>query len=196
MTDAVDALSASLHGLDVAPDSLPVRGFRPPEGAWHPRPAAVLVAIVMEPRPSLVLTVRSKAMVKHAGQVALPGGGKSGSESFPVQTALREASEEVGIIPDGVKLLGFLDRFDTITAYRITPVVGRIDQPVLLNACPSEVREVFLLPLERALDLSSYRRHEITRNGFTFEVWSMRYGTRPIWGATAAILHQLAQFNA
>ncbi len=195
MTDAVDALSVSLHGLDVSPDTLPVRGFRPQEGAWHPRPAAVLVAIVMKPEPSLILTVRSKAMIKHAGQVALPGGGKSGSEGFPVQTALREASEEVGINPDGVELLGFLDRFDTITAYRITPVVGRIAQPVTLSACPSEVSEVFLLPLDQALDPSSYRRHEITRNGFTFEVWSMKYGTRPIWGATAAILHQLAQIN-
>jgi 8-oxo-dGTP pyrophosphatase MutT (NUDIX family) len=196
MTDAVDALSASLHDLSVSPDTLPVKGFRPPEGQWQPRPAAVLIAILMQPEPSLVLTVRSQAMIKHAGQVALPGGGRSGFEAFPVQTALREAHEEVGIDPGGVRLLGFLDRFDTITAYRITPVVGRIDQPVTLKACPSEVREVFLLPLDHALDPSSYRRHEITRNGFTFEVWSMKFGTRPIWGATAAILHQLAQTNA
>jgi 8-oxo-dGTP pyrophosphatase MutT (NUDIX family) len=192
LSDRLSGLSRVLHPLDQYPDSLPVRGFRPPAGPWQPQPAAVLIPIVLKPDPCIVLTVRSESLVKHAGQVALPGGGQDGNEPFPVGTALREAHEEVGLAPDAVRLLGLLDCFDTITAFRILPVVGLIEGPVSLSACPGEVREVFRVPLEDALDLSSYRCHDIIRDGFSFEVWSMRSGHRPIWGATAAILRQLA----
>jgi 8-oxo-dGTP pyrophosphatase MutT (NUDIX family) len=186
-------LAAALHPLDSAPESLPVRGFKPPGGRWQPRPAAVLIAIVLEPSPRVVLTVRSQAMAAHAGQVALPGGGRTGQEDFPVGTALREAAEEVGIDCTSVEPLGLLDNFDTISSFRISPVVGIVRGPVRLRPCPDEVLEIFCMPLAHVMNCDSYRRHAITRDGFTFEAWSMKSGCRPVWGATAAILQELAE---
>jgi 8-oxo-dGTP pyrophosphatase MutT (NUDIX family) len=192
-TGLLTELAAALHPLHSAPENLPVRGFKPPDGRWRPRPAAVLIAILLEPRPQVVLTVRSQAMAAHAGQVALPGGQRDGSEAFPLTTALREAAEEVGINSANVEPLGLLDNFDTISSFRITPVVAIVRGPVLLRPCPDEVLEIFCMPLSRVMDCDSYRRHAITRDGFTFEAWSMKSGCRPVWGATAAILQELAE---
>lgn len=132
-------------------------------------------------------------MAKHAGQVSLPGGGRDGDEQFPSTTALRETAEEVGLAADRVRLIGLLDHFDTISAYRVTPVVGWVDAPVCLQACPREVHEVFTVPLSQVLALDSYRQHQIKRNGLNYEFWSMKAAAHwPVWGATAAILRELA----
>jgi 8-oxo-dGTP pyrophosphatase MutT (NUDIX family) len=196
MTDPADwlvSLSSSLHPLDTDLADLSVGGFRPPQGGWRPRLAAVLIAVVPDPEPAIVLTVRGRGMAKHAGQVALPGGGRFEDEAFPIDTALRETAEEVGLGGDCVRLLGLLDHFDTISAYRITPVVGWVDQPIRLIPRPGEVREVFTVPLGRVLDPDSYRRHDIYRGAYRYEFWSMKADCPwPIWGATAAILRELA----
>lgn len=196
MTEPVDwpaRLTSSLHPLDAPLADLTVGGFRPPGGPWQPRPAAVLIAIVPDPTPAVVLTVRGPDMAMHAGQVSLPGGGRCGDERFPVVTALRECAEEVGLAAERVRLLGLLDHFDTISAYRVTPVVGWVDTTVCLQACPREVREVFTVPLSQVLALDSYRRHFIQRDGHHYEFWSMKLAAPwPVWGATAAILRELA----
>jgi 8-oxo-dGTP pyrophosphatase MutT (NUDIX family) len=196
MTEPVDwlaRLTTSLHPLDTTLDELPVSGFRPAKGRWQPQLAAVLVAVVQDPEPSVVLTVRSRDMAKHAGQVALPGGGRCGDEHFPVGTALRETAEEIGLEPDQVQLLGLLDHFDTISAYRVTPVVGWVDMPLAFSPCPREVCEIFTVPLSQVMDLDSYRRHIIDRDGHRYDFWSMKTAARwPVWGATAAILRELA----
>ena len=196
MTDAarlVAILSQKLNPPDAHPASLPISGYRPPDGVWRPRPAAVLIPILLEPEPRVILTVRSREMISHAGQVALPGGGRSGDEGFPLETALREASEEIGIEPEKVMVLGLLNGFDTISAWRIIPVVGVISARVRLKPCSREVCEIFSLPLNQVLDSSSYRRHVVTRQGHDYDMFSMNSGIRTVWGATAAILHDLAR---
>ncbi|MEE4329819.1 MAG: CoA pyrophosphatase [Wenzhouxiangella sp.] len=182
-----------LHPLDAAPDSLPIQGYRERSDRRRPIPAAVLVTLVLDDQPHVLLTVRNRRMARHGGQVALPGGRAEPGERFPVATALREAREEVGLEPGSVELLGLLDRFDTITGYRISPVVGVVHAPVEWRACPREVAQIFGLPLSCVLDPSSFRRHEIRRGGSTHEAWTMKAGCRPIWGATAAILRCLAE---
>lgn len=186
-------LASYLHPLDSRTDSLPVQGYRPPGDRWRPVPAAVLVALVLDPEPHVLLTVRNRRLSRHAGQVALPGGRAEPDEPFPVATALREAREEVGLKPEQVELLGLLDRFDTITGFRISPVVAAVHGPAEWQACPLEVAQIFTLPLVRVLDPESYRRHEIRRGGFSHEAWTMKSGCRPIWGATAAILRALRE---
>lgn len=185
-------LSQNLHPIDSHPASLPVGGYRPPQGAWKPRPAAVLIPILLQPEPRVILTVRNPGMASHAGQVALPGGGRFADEGYPLETALREASEEVGMATDRVELLGLLDSFDTISAWRIIPVVGVISARVRLKPCSREVCEIFSLPLNQVLDSASYRRHVVTRQGHDYDMFSMNSGIRTVWGATAAILHDLA----
>lgn len=191
--DWLARLSASLYPLDTPLASLTVGGFQPGDAVWRPRPAAVLIAVISDPQPSIVLTVRGPDMAKHAGQVSLPGGGRAGEERFPVVTALRETAEEVGIAAERVQLIGLLDHFDTISAYRVTPVVGWVDRPVCLQPCPREVREIFTVPLSQVLELDNYRRHIIRRNEHHYDFWSMKVAAHwPVWGATAAILRELA----
>lgn len=196
MTEADDRLkrlSSVLFPLGTALADLPVDGYKPHSVNWRPRSAAVLLPIITEPEPALILTVRSDELKSHAGQVAFPGGGREANEAFPLNTALREAHEEVGINPGQVKALGLMRCFDTITAYRIVPVVGLIRGPWQANACPREVRQVFRLPLAEALQPTAYRRHLVRRQQREYPVWSMRSACWPIWGATAAILSHLAE---
>lgn len=193
LDDRLQRLSSSLFPPDTNIEDLAVDGYRPAQGPWRPRPAAVLVPIVLGPRPSLILTVRSGAMNRHAGQVALPGGGRNEEERFPVATALRETEEETGIPAAAVRVRGILRRFDTISAYRVIPVVGTLDMVPEIRLCPEEVRAVFQVPLERVLDPASYRRHRVRHRHREYEVWSMLSEHWPIWGATAAILAHLAE---
>jgi 8-oxo-dGTP pyrophosphatase MutT (NUDIX family) len=187
-------LAADLHSLDRPLDELPVRGYRPPDGAWHPRPAAVLVAIWTHPEPAVLLTVRSRDLPHHAGQVSLPGGGRQHDEPFPLGTALRETAEEVGIDDRLIEPIGLLDRFDTITGYRVVPVVGLVHgdpQPV---PCPNEVESVFMLPWHVVSRPQTYRRHQVLRGKHRYELVSMATAPRLVWGATAAILRQFTEF--
>ncbi len=189
----LERLIQSLHPLDRPDRDLPIGGYpdsRMPEDADR---AAVLVPILQGSQPTILLTVRNRSLTKHAGQVALPGGRRDSGEGFPQATALREASEEVGIPIERVRTLGLLDRINTISGFRITPVVALVDDDVEPVACPDEVSHLFHLPLDWALDLDRYREHEVLRAGRRFSVMSVAAGHWPIWGATATILYQLAR---
>ena len=95
----------------------------------------------------LVLTVRTAHLQSHAGQVAFPGGGSEPADGDAVATALRESEEEIGLDPALVTPLGFLDRFETISGFCVTPVVARIAAHAQLYPSPDEVAEVFEVPL-------------------------------------------------
>lgn len=193
LTARLERLASGLFDPAQPWSDLPIDGYKPPSASWQPRQAAVLIPIVLEPEPALLLTVRSHALKSHAGQVAFPGGGRDGQEDFPLQTALREAHEEIGIEPEQVRILGMLRCFDTISIYRIVPVVGLVQGALNFVPCPREVRSVFRLPLDLALDLSAYRQHAIRHRQRSYEAWSMRSARWPVWGATAAMLQHLAQ---
>lgn len=185
-------MAARLHSPDTPLSDLRIRGFQPPaDRPWRPRPAAVLIGIMNAPDPAVVLTVRSRRMTLHAGQVAFPGGGREGSEPFPLVTALRETSEEIGVERERLSVHGLLDRFDTITGYRIVPVVATIEGQPVLRPCPGEVEEIFTLPLARVLDPESYRQHTVTRGSHSHDLTTLPHSRWMVWGATAAILHQL-----
>jgi 8-oxo-dGTP pyrophosphatase MutT (NUDIX family) len=186
-------LVSSLHPLDRADDDLPVGGYPEYRMGDTANRAAVLVPILQGENPAILLTVRNRRLTKHAGQVALPGGRRDRGESFPLGTALREAAEEVGIPAESVQTLGLLGRINTISQFRITPVVGLVAEHVEPVACPNEVSHLYRLPLEWALDPARYRRHEVIRAGQRFEVMSIAAQQWPIWGATASILYQLAR---
>ncbi len=154
--------------------------------------AAVLVPIILHPEPSVLLTLRSAKLTAHAGQVAFPGGRMEAGET-PEQAALREAEEEVGLAIALPRLLGRLPNHLTGTGYRITPVVALVDPPLALVTDPGEVAECFELPLHVVLDPKAPQRRRTEFKGRMREFWVWPHEKHYIWGATAAILVNLAR---
>ncbi len=187
-------LLASLRGLD-DPPSLP--GWNHAEladllGASERTPAAVLVPLVQRgARRSLLFTRRNDGLRTHAGQVAFPGGRIESDDADAVAAALRETEEETGIARGLVRPLGFLDCFETISGFGVTPVVAEISADYVLAPDPREVAEVFEVPLPFLLDTANLRRSEIDWRGRRREIYEYDYEGRRIWGATAAMLVNL-----
>lgn len=190
LLQAVSPLESGVNGLQV-------NGYRPPdyspeEGPFRPKKtAAVLVALLDLPEPELVLTRRAEHLPQHPGQVSFPGGAAEESDSSAVHTALREAYEEIGLPAEVTTPIGFLDRMDTISDYRVLPVVAMVKPPVRWIPDEREVAEVFTVPLSIALDDSLYETRYFERDGNQYTLWSLKYKRFNIWGATAAIIMNL-----
>lgn len=166
----------------------------PSSDAGRPsRTAAVLVGVLDIESPEILLTRRAQHLVHHAGQVSFPGGAAEAGGETGVLTALREAHEEIGLRPEAVEPIGFLDRVDTISDFRVLPVVGLVSQAGPWMPDGREVDEVFTLPLEVALDLAAYQRMAIEREGRRFLLYSLEWQGHVIWGVTASILRNLAK---
>lgn len=157
------------------------------------RHAAVLVPIIARKQPGLLLTQRSHALRKHAGQVAFPGGMQDASDESLIVTALREAYEEVGIDPSQVEILGSLPAVTSSTGFQVTPVVGIIPATISLRINPDEVQSAFEMPLAEALQLSRYSSLTIHRAGIRHPVWLSIYEDYLVWGMTAGIIRALSQ---
>ena len=160
--------------------------------------AAVLVPLIeTESGWNILFTRRSDQLSKHAGQISFPGGRMDTTDPDVVFTALREAQEEIGLQGENVDVLGYLDVIDSITGYRVYPVVGRIRQSFkpLLNI--EEVSDVFELPLQwlmNPLHLHQTQMQYKSRTRTIFEYTaSPHYPQHRIWGLTAAILWNLRQ---
>ena len=158
------------------------------------RPAAVLLALQQSgDTVSLILTRRSAALNHHPGQIAFPGGKVETSDNGPVQAALREAGEEIGLRPDNVEVLGTLASHETITRFDVTPVLGLVRQPFAIVPDPGEVAEVFAVPLAYVTDLAHFKIQSRLWQGVERYYYTVPYGPYYIWGATARILHGLAE---
>jgi 8-oxo-dGTP pyrophosphatase MutT (NUDIX family) len=157
------------------------------------RPAAVLVGVREGVQPRLVLTVRTDHLQDHAGQVAFPGGRTDPEDADAIATALRESEEEIGLARNLVTPLGFLDRFETVSGYCITPVVARIDPDARLYPAPDEVAEVFEVPLSFFLEPVNMRRYTMEFRGHRRDMVEFVHGGHRIWGATAAMVFNLLQ---
>lgn len=155
------------------------------------RPAAVLLALREGAQPGMVFTVRTHHLQAHAGQVAFPGGGCEAQDADAVATALRESEEEIGLDRALVTPLGYLDNFETISGYRVTPVVARIAAHARFRPSPAEVAEVFEVPLAFFLEPGNLRRYTMEFRGQHREMVEFLHGGHRIWGATAAILTNL-----
>lgn len=157
-------------------------------------PAAVLLGLVDRPDGAhVILTQRTRHLKDHAGQISLPGGRLEAEDAGPAAAAVREAFEEIGLDPAKVEILGGLRHYDTITGFRIHPVVGWIEPPASWLLDPFEVEEVFEVPLRFALDPANHRRDSYLRNGERRHFYVLPYQDRYIWGATAGILVNFAR---
>lgn len=155
-------------------------------------PAAVLVPLVVRAdAPSLLLTKRTDHLHHHPGQISFPGGRVEAQDSTPVDTALRETEEEIGLDRRHVELLGALPDYYTGTGFRVTPVVGLVHPPFELQLDAFEVAEAFEVPLGHFLDPANHQRHSLVHEGRERQFHAMPYKDYFIWGATAGILMSL-----
>jgi 8-oxo-dGTP pyrophosphatase MutT (NUDIX family) len=154
-------------------------------------PASVLVPIVDRSEPTVLLTMRTSALAKHAGQVAFPGGKIEPNDRSPVAAALREAKEEVGLSPMLAEPIGYLDLYLTFSGFRILPTVARVKPEFTLTLNPSEVTDAFEVPLEFLMNPQNHQRKTRDWNGIAREYYAMPFGDRYIWGITAGILRNL-----
>jgi 8-oxo-dGTP pyrophosphatase MutT (NUDIX family) len=152
------------------------------------RTAAVLVPVLDKPEPEILLTVRSELLLQHPGQVSFPGGSVDQTDRSAVSTALREAEEEIGLDFSQVSPLGFLDRVDTISDYRVLPVVGLVRSSFVWKPDLREVSEVFTIPLKLAIDHRQYSHQTVNHEGKNVVISSLHWQGHKIWGITAAIL--------
>lgn len=157
--------------------------------------AAVLIGLVERPHGTcLLLTRRTDTLRSHAGQIAFPGGRRDRGDRDLVAAALRETEEEVGIGPDRVQTLGFIDPYATITGYRVTPLVASIDPDYSLRLQTDEVAEAFEVPLDHLLDPANSERVGAVFRGRMRHYWQIPFGRHRIWGATAAMILNLRQY--
>ncbi len=190
----IDRVRAALHDLaqppagpgwnraqlaDVLPDSARLA------------PAAVLVGIVEREQPSILLTRRTETLATHAGQVSFPGGRIDPDDADAIAAALREADEEIGLAARFVAPLGYLDPFETISAYRVLPVVAMVRPGFVLTPNPDEVAEAFEAPLSLFLDHAAHRVQQVEYRGLRREIHEFEFAGHRIWGATAAMLINL-----
>ncbi len=193
--DALAPLLAALHPLSLPPTA---PGWNHDDmtallGTTIRQSAAVLVGFREGVQPRLVLTVRTDHLQSHAGQVAFPGGRSDPEDGSAIITALRESEEEIGLARALVTPLGYLDCFETISGYVITPVVARIAADAQLHPAPDEVAEVFEVPLAFLLEPSNLRRYTMEFRGHRRPMVEFVHGGHRIWGATASMLLNLLQ---
>lgn len=155
------------------------------------KPAAVLVAVVDHPEPTVLLTQRAQHLPAHPGQISFPGGKIDASDESPLHSALREAEEEIGLDRSYVEPLGYLDLYMTTLGYRIVPLIGRVKPGFTLTLNQSEVDEVFEVPLAFLMNLSNHARHSRDWKGMTRHFYAITFQERYIWGVTAGILRNL-----
>jgi len=153
--------------------------------------AAVLVPLIARREPSLLFTRRTDTLSRHSGQVSFPGGRRDPGDLSPVETALRETMEEIGVDPAFVGIAGFLPRYRIGSGFDILPVVGVVAEGFALAPDPREVAEIFEVPLAFFLDPANRSEEVRELGGRVRNIHVFRPGPHPIWGATAAIVHQL-----
>lgn len=161
-----------------------------PEGS---RAAAVLILICRDAgEPCCILTKRSEGLPNHAGQVSFPGGTRETGDLSLLHTALRETEEEIGLKADALEVLGQLPALILPSGFHVTPFVALSDPLPPLYPAPAEVAEVFTLPLSLLHD-KAFQQGTRYINNIKREFYYLDYKDYYIWGATAAMLRELAR---
>lgn len=160
-------------------------------------PASVLIPLVRRASGlTMLLTQRTAHLTDHPGQISFPGGRAEDYDGSPVDTALREAAEEIGLDRRHVEVIGCMPDYLTGTGYRVTPVVALLTPPFELQADPNEVAEIFEVPLAFLMDGMNHKRlsFDLPEGKGRRTFYAMPYERFFIWGATAGMLRNLFHF--
>ena len=169
------------HSLDDVPLVYPLT----------PKPAAVLVPVIMRDEPMLLLTERAAHLRQHSGQIAFPGGRVDPTDASVLEAACREAMEEIGLDSRFISPLGYLDAYLSTTNYLVMPVVARVSPSYTLAVNHEEVADAFEVPLGFLMDPARHELHSREFKGRLRRYYAMPYQGRYIWGVTAGIIRNL-----
>jgi 8-oxo-dGTP pyrophosphatase MutT (NUDIX family) len=174
-----------------APDSV-LRKMAPDAGVTPREAAALALFYPQDDDLRLLLTVRSKTLARHSGEVSLPGGAVDPDDGNLVATALRETREELGISPAAVEVWGQLSTvYIAASNFLLTPMVGFLPTSPRLSPCSLEIEEVFSVPLGQLLDPATVVEEEWTIDGTPMIVPYFALHGHKVWGATALVLSEL-----
>jgi 8-oxo-dGTP pyrophosphatase MutT (NUDIX family) len=158
------------------------------------RDAAVLILLIPRGEGFAVLfTERTATLHAHAGQISFPGGGVEKGDADNRFTALREAAEEIGLVPENARVLGELEDYVTRTGFRVKPVVAVLENPQEWTPSPDEVARIFEVPLEYILAPGNLCEESLTFEGGERRFFACTYKQDHIWGATAGMLKSFAE---
>lgn len=155
------------------------------------RPAAVLIPVVEREAPTVLLTKRAEHLNEHAGQISFPGGKIDPEDASPMDAALREADEEIGLKRPFIDPIGYLDVYATGFGFRILPTLARVRPGFDLTISRDEVDDVFEVPLAFLMDPVNHRLGSKEFRGMQRSFYEMPFEQRYIWGATAGMLRAL-----
>jgi len=151
--------------------------------------AAVLVPLVERGGPHVIFAKRTDRVGTHRGQISFPGGTIDPADPSPLDAALRESEEEVGLPRAAVEPLGALDDTETVaTQFVITPWVGVVREPVVWRPDGEEIEEVIEVPFASLVERANFRVEHWERDGVVRPVYFYDWGGEVIWGATARIV--------
>jgi len=183
----LDLSQARTGGITV--ESAHLADRMPPERV---RPAAVLVPLIDRPDGLTVLfTERAAHLKNHAGQVSFPGGRIEEQDASPLNAALRETEEEIGLAREFVQVLGYLESHLVFTGFHVVPVVGLVRPGFSLKLDEKEVAGVFEAPLIHLLDATHHTTRTRDTPGGTVHIYDIVYGDKSVWGATAGMMMSL-----
>ena len=173
--------------LRAALEQDPSPSLAPPD-----RLAAVLAPLVEEPVASLVFTVRSSDLSRHAGEISFPGGLQDPGETLS-ETALRESFEEIGLDPGTTDVLGALPPVHTtVSGILVVPFVGMLESMPAFVVSEEEIEEVLTFTVGRLAEVE--RPVEVAREpGRVWRGFAYELDGHVIWGATGVMLHALLQ---
>lgn len=181
--------------MPVAPeiDTAAIKSYEPSQITGDGVSAAVSIPILYRSEtPHLIFIKRADSLDRHPGQMAFPGGRREPDESL-IDTARREAREEIGLLPREYHLLGRIDDIQTVTEFIISPFVVSVPDREY-HPTSVEVADVCIVPLARLLDPSHYRYEQQTApDGTSIDVHYFDIGNQTVWGATGQILTQFLQ---
>jgi 8-oxo-dGTP pyrophosphatase MutT (NUDIX family) len=155
--------------------------------------AAVLILLIDDGKGlQVLLTKRAEHLKHHGGQISFPGGKVEPSDANIIATALRETKEEIGMDIAEKNIIGQLHTYQTISGFVVTPMIAIVSEYKDYIIDQNEVAEVFLVPLQHFLNQKNHQSIMLEHKGKPHPVMFMPYKHYNIWGATAAMLKDLA----
>ena len=190
-----DAIARQLLAcLDAAPD----RRDRPQmkNGRDDDRLAAILVPLIWRDSDwQILMTKRAAHLSHHAGQISFPGGALDASDEGLIDTALREAHEEISLAPPSVRVMGSLLPVRSPAGFIVQPIVGMIGGDIFneLRPDPAEVDSIFTLPLAHIGQPDNFSLVPRQTEGRDNSYWVVSHPEHYIWGLSARVLNDLRQ---